>query len=82
MEKNYTYVVHYERSSLISKGEYSVLVYRDAPIVTEADKESVKKLIRRKHIFSKCTFIWYKLQNAPYNAESQVLHSTHVQNPF
>ena len=82
MEKNYTYVVHYERSNLISKGEYSALVHRNAPIVTEADKESVRKLIRRKHIFSKYTFIWYKLDKAPYNADNQVLSSAYVQNPF
>lgn len=82
MGKNYTYVVHYEKRNPISKSENSILVYRDTPIVTEADKESVKKLIRRRHIFSKCTLIWYNLKNAPYNSESQVLNSAHVQNPF
>lgn len=82
MEKIYTYVVQYERSNPISKCQNSVLVYRDAPIVTEDDKESVKKLIRRKHIFSKCMFLWYKLVQGPCNGENKILKSAHVQSPF
>lgn len=82
MEKNYTYIVHYEKSNPLSRCECNILVNRDAPIVTDADKESVKKLIKRKHLLSKCTFIWYKLIKAPYDAEKQVLSSVDVQNPF
>lgn len=82
MEKNYTYVVHYERKNSISKCEYSILVYRDSPILTQHDKESVKDLIRRKHILSKCSFIWYKLIEAPKDAETQVLSSVHIRKPF
>lgn len=82
MEKKYTYVVHYERSNPISKCQNSILVYRDAPIVTEGDKESVKQLIRGRHIFSKCIFLWYKLVQGPCNDASKILKSTYVQNPF
>lgn len=82
MEKNYTYVVHYERRNPISKGQYSILVDRDTPIITEEDKELVKKIVRKKHKFSRYTFIWYKLIKAPYDCERSILYTVHKHKPF
>lgn len=82
MEKNYMYIVHYERCNILSRGEFSIVVYRDKPITTEADEENVKKLVRRQHIFSKCTMLWYALKKAPDNADASVHAMVNRRKPF
>lgn len=58
MEKQYVYVVHFEKRTIFSTGEYSTSLFRNDPI---KDLKSVEKIIRRKHPFSKCTVLWFKL---------------------
>lgn len=81
MEKIYIYKIHYERSTPFSKGFYSSLIYRDTPIITTEDKESVKNLIRKYHIFSRFSFMYYQLISAPCNAEN-IPYSVKAQLPF